>query len=340
MDQAGCPVCAECNWRVIGDSTYRLIDLPRLSEYVRLRYRVLFEVWFPKAQEVQLAWRLCQHCGFVAYAPRPDAGDIQAKYEFLESQGVTGSGGDGLSPFDARRAQQLYRTLARYIPSGGGRRVLDFGGGDGRLMAGLLAAGCDCLLVDYSERVQPGVKKIGRTQEDIPPGDTFDLVVCSHVIEHLAEPVQVVRALGSRLSTDAVLYVEVPLEVWGGPPQPEDPVTHVNFFTPSSLDRAFFEAGLRTISVRVGSYVTADGRELVAVKGLDRRGALGPRHSSARAVRETERLLKPDLLMKLRRNMASPSAAWKAVKYRFRRLISPASEVDGRSADDRGKARS
>jgi hypothetical protein len=51
--------------------------------YVKKRYRVLFEVWFPSRQAVKITSQLCSACGFVLYTPRPEATDLDAKYRFL-----------------------------------------------------------------------------------------------------------------------------------------------------------------------------------------------------------------------------------------------------------------
>jgi SAM-dependent methyltransferase len=307
-----CPVCGCFRWREIGAKTYRLSD--RVSDYARVRYRVLFEVWRPGAEELQLSFQLCEECGFVGYAPRPTTAELNAKYEFLSKQGISPAVPD--SPVEQKRALELYRMLARYLPKRRTSRVLDFGGADGQMMHHFVDAGCECYLVDYCEQAVAGVRKIGTTEREIPEGFTFDVIVCSHVIEHVADPVAALSALAERLSPDGVLYAEVPLEIWGRPPLHEEPVTHVNFFTPSSLSRLFHEAGLSPIKCRITASTQPEGIQKT-IKAWGRRIQSDEWPVSSVAVRETERLLAPDIWLRLKWRLLAPSTMVAAIQYKL-----------------------
>src|SRR5262249_47690292 len=138
---------------------------------------------------------------------------------------------------ELRRSAKLFRFLQGRLPNDRFAQILDFGGGDGRLMREFFKRGHDCYLVDYREDTLPGVRRIGSTEADIPLNAKFDLIVCSQVVEHLANPKRVLSCLAEHLDTRGHLYIEVPLEVWRHAPLHEEPVTHVNFFTASSLQR-------------------------------------------------------------------------------------------------------
>ena len=116
-----------------------------------------------------------------------------------------------------------------------GEVPLDFGGGDGKLLAPFVDAGHDCYLVDYNTEPLPGVKKLADTLDGVD--DTFDAIICSHVLEHVADPLGTLRDLRARLRPGGRIYAEVPSEVWRGIPIERDPVTHVNFFTVASFGR-------------------------------------------------------------------------------------------------------
>jgi len=47
---------------------------------------------------------------------------------------------------------------------------------------------------------------------DAVPDQEYDVVICSHVLEHLSDPYAVVAKLAHKLKPGAVLYVEVPSE--------------------------------------------------------------------------------------------------------------------------------
>ncbi len=307
-------------WRLIGTRTYRLSDIDELNEYERKRYRVLFELWFPGHQEIELTSRLCEECGFVIYTPRPSEEDIQAKYRFLSSF----DGSDSISPnspSERRRANRLYRNLKGFLPGNRTARVLDFGGGDGRLMRDFVTSGCESYLVDYSEEVCAGITRLGSTESDIPEDAEFDLIVCSHVIEHVANPLTVLSKLKEFLRLNGTIYVEVPMEIWGGAPLQKEPVTHVNFFTSASTRRLFDRAGLSSLSCKMGSSPHPSGHTSLVIRAIGGIGTADGVLSSAEAVAEVDRLLKPGLPLRLKRRILMPSTVPKAIAYKTKRLF-------------------
>lgn len=239
-----CPVCHARRWEIIGQRRYLLSDLPYLSEYVRKRYRVLFERWAVGQDAVDCRSAMCSSCGFVSNIPRPEERDIHAKYRFLAGLGQDYGQGESLS-VQANRARELYSFLKSWIPPGA--TILDYGGGDGRLMRVLADVGHECLLIDYNDSPQPYVRKLGDTAEHIPPDLKVHVIVCSHVLEHVAAPVTLLRVLADHLVRPGVLFVEVPMEIWRRAPLHAEPVTHVNFFVPRTVRRCIATAGLNVL---------------------------------------------------------------------------------------------
>lgn len=116
-------------------------------------------------------------------------------------------------------------------------RILDYGGGEGQLLLPFVDMGHECYLVDYSKKYFSGIIKFGDDILDIPEEEKFDIIICSHVLEHLVEPQTVLSQLRSHLSRNGFIYIEVPHQIWAGiscigP----DPTTHINFFTQKSLE--------------------------------------------------------------------------------------------------------
>ena len=222
----------------------RVVSKRPLNARQRLRRRVLFENWFAGQWEIVLTARYCRDCGFMAYTPRPTAEDILVKYERLtRSEG----GGPQLRTaigeyLDSKRASRTFETVVRVVGTGK-HTVLDYGGADGFLMLPFLEHGCQCSLVDYYQHQIPGVIKIADDTDDLPAGLRFDVIVCSHVLEHVANPLDLVIKLRDLLGEDGVIYAEVPSEIWAGIRIEGDPVTHVNFFTRRSFESLFKAAG-------------------------------------------------------------------------------------------------
>jgi len=245
--EKSCKICGGTDMHVIDRRTYYACCAVDLPAYEQKRYKVLFEIWFPGEEEVTLESVSCTTCGFVCYFPRPDEGDMDAKYRYLEILGQD----YGTSPPDAdvehRRSAAIYSYVNRYVASANIGSVLDYGGGDGRLMHAFRHSGAQCNLIDYNKNCIESVTRLGDTVDVLDRNQTFDLVVCSHVIEHVPAPRQLLEQLAAHLSDDGVLFIEVPMEIWRRAPLQNEPVTHINFFTPASLANLALLAGM-TIS--------------------------------------------------------------------------------------------
>ena len=178
--------------------------------------------------------------------------DLDAKYAFLnqfEAAGVRG----GANAVDRARGREIFDAVRRMSGRAiGGGAVLDYGGGDGRLMEPFRSVGCHCELVDYSPRPVPGVVKKGDTLRDLADDQRYDWIVASHVIEHVADPLGELRALRGHLLPDGILFVEVPFEIWGRPPLPEEPGDAHQLFHP-------FFAAVRACGGRTGSPAVSAG---------------------------------------------------------------------------------
>lgn len=266
-----CPVCRTRAWKLLGSRTYRPDQTGRTTPYVNKRLAVLFTVWFPGESTVTFTSAACGVCGFVCSLPRPEPKDIDAKYEYLSAAPETKNEISQTHQSDARRSADLYRRLHSMLPESSS--ILDFGGGNGRLLSAFIEQGHRCSLVDYSARTLPGIHYAGARLSDLPAGQKFDAIICSHVLEHLAEPGEVVAELKPRLKVSGTLYVEVPLEIWKRPPLPVEPVTHINYFTPASMRVLLERAGFDVLSCDEGLYITEEGGTGKAIRAFARGAA-------------------------------------------------------------------
>ncbi len=133
-----CPVCNEETWRSIEHRVYRKSGMSSLSDYTQKRYRVLFEVWTRGQDEIRFTSCVCQSCGFVTNLPRPSSVDIEEKYRFIAKLGQDYGQGEG-ADIARRRSKHIFLHCKKYL--GTAARVLDYGGGDGRLMQCFSEAG-------------------------------------------------------------------------------------------------------------------------------------------------------------------------------------------------------
>ncbi len=302
-----CPVCYYKNWEIVGSRIYKKRRTSHLTEYHKIRYEVLFNVWEKNREEVEFSSILCRQCGFVAFLPRPTKEDIDRKYLYLSDHT---SAKDELTvalPSDNLRSSELYEYMASSLKEKSAN-ILDFGGGNGRLMPAFVREGHACYVVDYIDDALPGVEHLGSTIDDIPNDRLFDLIICSHVMEHLVEPRNIVAQLVRHLGQDGILYVEVPLEIWNEVPLPIEPVTHINFFTPQSM-RALLElSGLDVMSCLEGMYTTEQGGRAFAIRAVARRAE--DKHDASpdyqRNAAEAKALINPSISVKARRFLKYP----------------------------------
>jgi len=307
-----CPACRDERWRVLERVTYRRtppappVDA-EAARWEEIRRAFFFRAWAPDSDELELSVLLCLSCGVVVFSPRPSERDIEQKYEALRALGV-GPGATALSArgrkLDRGRSELLLALLSeRDGPAVAAPRVLDVGGGDGKLMRAFTDAGWMAFVVDYNSEPVAGVTRVGSTLADVPAGARFDGLVCAHVLEHVVDPLALARQMAALLQQGGRLYAEVPLEIWRGTPIHADPLTHLNYFTGASLVRLLQAAGLTVCAARERWATYGESAlevaHAVALVPDGTRGVVG-----GDPVRSVARRLDPTLQLRARRRLA------------------------------------
>lgn len=142
------------------------------------------------------------------------------------------------------------------LPAGNGGTLLDVGSGDGMFIARMRALGWRTSGVDPD----PEAVAFAQSQElevfqgtvaDVPLEATFDVITLSHVIEHVADPIGLLRECRRRLRPGGRLFITTPNiqslghrwfgKYWRGLEIPR----HLTLFSLHSLAQCLFRAGLR-----------------------------------------------------------------------------------------------
>lgn len=292
LTEPDCPVCGANDWAIVGERSYR--RPASLAGAKQKPLRVLFEVWAPDQQEFRVEFAGCKSCAMMIYLPRPSATDLQAKYEALAQYGdnIPSSGED---PKRTRlRSQRLFDLIVPRLDRPiKGARILDFGGGDGRLLGRFVEAGAVCDLIDYCDGAVPGVRHVGRTADSLPDEPVYDGAICSHVVEHLADPLPILRKVVAALRKDGIIYVEVPVEMLRRMPAGTEPVTHCNFFIPESLATLMEAAGCRVLHCGLTVYPHPSGGRTLCAGAIATPG--DGRAISKSGLPALERYLQPSL---------------------------------------------
>lgn len=143
--------------------------------------------------------------------------------------------------------------LAPHLPAS--PRVLDWGGDNGHNTPfRTKVAAVD--IYDISDR--PLVQRARRvTEADLAPG-RHDLIVLSHVLEHMPQPAALLAAVAAVMDGETVLYVEVPYEpLVAADPDARDLAgrkkhwhEHINVFTEPSVRALLARCGLEVADWR------------------------------------------------------------------------------------------
>jgi len=160
--------------------------------------------------------------------------------------------------FEAKLEDVRFLMRLRKLTLGAGidpaeLNLLDFGCGDGKLIALARSMGIAAYGVDVSASRMMAADNhccaVYPTLNDLlgAVDRPFHMVVLNQVLEHVKDPDHVLRSLGSCMAAGGTLFVSVPnCQGIGNPRTFEEfhcvqPIEHINCFTPSSL-KAFVEA--------------------------------------------------------------------------------------------------
>lgn len=212
---------------------------------------------------------VCDACGLAQVQPPPDAATLAHYYE-EDYRKVGLYGGDVSDParfprdnlFYYNRGQSIAELVSRHVRDEP-REILDVGTGFGHVLHALgerypearrLAIEFSEVCVRHLETI--GVEAVAEPMEEVLPRleRRFDVIVLSHVLEHLLRPAEAVALLRTRMAPGGLLYIEVPHipaasldeyldNVWA--PRYDEP--HISFFSPESLRGVLSRAGLEVV---------------------------------------------------------------------------------------------
>lgn len=154
---------------------------------------------------------------------------------------------------DSRRANSLRDKLI-------GRKVLDFGCGSGGFLHLIKDIASDVSGVELDRRLNSTLNSEGiKCFDDISNLEgTFDVITLFHVVEHLINPVDILKQLEKHLSTNGIIIIEVPnaddalLSLYDSKPFADFTYwsCHVYLFNSATLERMLKKAGYKVKFVK------------------------------------------------------------------------------------------
>lgn len=148
---------------------------------------------------------------------------------------------------------------------GAGQKCLDVGCGGQPLRSQLVASSFDYTSLDVAQNAAGTVDHLGTIDGTLPPGlaeRRFDLIICTEVLEHVADWSTAFQNLAVLLKPGGRLLVTCP-HIWVPHEEPHD------FFRPTSwaLERYGKVAGLKPLDItRLGNGYDVLGTVLAAVR--------------------------------------------------------------------------
>jgi SAM-dependent methyltransferase len=155
-------------------------------------------------------------------------------------------------------------SVANLTP-GQGRRLLDVGSGSGDLLLRMRARGWTVLGVEPDPVAAGAARRNGLDVRDGMladaefPDDTFDAIVLSHVIEHVHDPIALLRECGRVLRPGGVLVLMTPNLTsvghrhFGADWRGLEPPRHLHIFSVASLAACVRAVGLSVGEVRTSA---------------------------------------------------------------------------------------
>lgn len=150
-----------------------------------------------------------------------------------------------------------------------GMRIVEVGSGKGDFLRSICAAG---------NNVGTGYDPTAEANDDLPgvrlvkdyfrPGDqleSYELLICRHVLEHLDDPSVLLAGLADAAPRDALFYFEVPAAEFNfGPDGLWDCIyPHVSYFSTDSLATLLERSGFEIVTLRRsfhGQFISAEAR--------------------------------------------------------------------------------
>ena len=149
----------------------------------------------------------CKNCSLVYLSPLPTQEDYVAMYPASYQSDIQ------------VQANGAYKHLLEQIKTlSKGKRLLDYGCGNGRFVVEALAAGFQTTATEFSPQlVELLQEKISTAQfhtiEDFKSRtEKYDVIFLSNVLEHLSNPQEIMQMLYERLEAEGLMVLEGPIE--------------------------------------------------------------------------------------------------------------------------------
>lgn len=157
----------------------------------------------------------CLRCGFVAQYPGPGRARVVEDYDHYYDLDFVKRGQKYMYPTRQAAFVEMAERIKRRV--GAGAAILDIGAGDGHFMSCLEQAGFRAIgvepsvaLANYATTQVRGVIKNSYYERNLFSPESFDAITFIQVLEHVANPAEILRTAWYHLRPGGYVIVEVP----------------------------------------------------------------------------------------------------------------------------------
>jgi len=304
-------------------ATCRICRAETLDE-VRLQrgFRILA---FGREIPFDIRTQLCAHCGVAQTDPQPDAELLARFYESQERDAFVAGEGAARIPGEGSRRDQA-RHLERELGSLRNLRVLEIGCYDGFLLHLLAQRGARATGIEPSSRAAELARerhaldvRTGLFEDAELPREGFDLIVLSHVLEHMADPRGALERCRELAAPGGAIFIEVPNVL---APRVESAVDFFTFdhlfnFAPATLAPLLRACGFEPCAVDADFPFPAF--RMLATASEPAAAALAAPNACAGSVREAIRCYasqRDAFVAHLRSRVDGAIAGWRTKRFR------------------------
>lgn len=160
-----------------------------------------------------LSIHVCESCGLAQSLPRMEVGPK------WKASTASGAGWGNIRYGKSFRTKFAINLLEKHTSLAALESVLDIGSNRGHFLetlrtrnrkANLLGIEPDKTILGSDQRDEKLTILNDRIQNVDLPGHAYDLIYCSHTLEHLADPASALRKAHDALTEQGLLYLEVP----------------------------------------------------------------------------------------------------------------------------------
>ncbi|TNF48854.1 methyltransferase domain-containing protein, partial [bacterium] len=157
---------------------------------------------------------ICKHCGNVQQMEYYDNDTLDDFYANYYRDIYSDQSPQDLFEEQLTRGSSILSFVTHFIPKSG--HILEIGTGAGGILKVFIEAGAyEVNGLDFDERYieygrSQGIEITRGGLENVGDGKKFDLIIISHVLEHIVDPSAFLKATRKLLKENGKIYIEVP----------------------------------------------------------------------------------------------------------------------------------